>query len=58
MVISQGEIWWADVPVPIGSGSGYRRTIEVLQANSLNQSRIGTIVCVSISSGVDVVPGR
>ncbi|MGC9952230.1 MAG: type II toxin-antitoxin system PemK/MazF family toxin [Bryobacteraceae bacterium] len=29
MVISQGEIWWADLPAPAGSGPGFRRPVIV-----------------------------
>ena len=27
MVISQGEVWWADLPAPVGSGPGFRRPV-------------------------------
>jgi hypothetical protein len=27
MVIRRGQIWWADLPEPAGSGPGYRRHI-------------------------------
>ncbi len=60
MVISQGEIWWADMPVPIGSGPGYRRPVVVVQGDSLNQSRIGTIVCVPLTGNLrwELAPGN
>ena len=35
MVISQGEIWWADLPVPVGSGPGFRRPLVVVQGDAL-----------------------
>ena len=65
MVISQGEFWWADVPV----ATGYRLSVVVVQGDSSNQSRIRTTMCVPLTgnlrwefapilSGVDVVPGR
>jgi mRNA interferase MazF len=31
VVISQGEIWWADLPIPTGSGPGFRRPVVVVQ---------------------------
>ena len=52
MVISQGEIWWADLPSPTGSGPGFRRPVVVVQGDALNQSRIGTAVCVPLTSNL------
>ena len=52
MVISQGEIWWADMPDPTGSGPGYRRPVVVVQGDALNQSRISTVVCVPLTSNL------
>ena len=52
MVISQGEIWWADLGEPIGSAPGYRRPVLVAQGDALNRSRIATIVCVPLTSNL------
>lgn len=52
MVISQGEIWWADLPVPAGSGPGFRRPVVVVQCDALNRSRIATVVCVPLTSNL------
>ena len=49
MVISQGDIWWADIGEPTGSEPGYRRPIIVVQGESLNRSRIATVVCVPLT---------
>ena len=49
MVISQGEVWWADLGEPAGSGPGYRRPVVVVQCDALNQSRIATVVCVPLT---------
>lgn len=51
-MISQGEIWWADIPAPIGSGPGFRRPVVVVQGDALNQSRIATAVCVPLTSNL------
>jgi mRNA interferase MazF len=48
--VAQGELWWADVPEPTGSGPGFRRPVVVVQGNSLNRSRIATVVCVPLTS--------
>jgi len=52
VVISQGEIWWADLPEPIGSGPGLRRPVVVMQGDALNRSRIATVVCVPLTSNL------
>src|SRR5271167_3997245 len=52
MVISQGDVWWADLPAPAGSGPGFRRSIVVVQGDALNRSRIATVVCVPLTSNL------
>ena len=52
MVISQGEIWWADLPGPRGSGPGFRRPVAVVQGDALNRSRLATAVCVPLTSNL------
>lgn len=52
MVISQGEIWWADLPEPTGSGPGFRRPVVVVQSDALNRSRIATVVCIPLTSNL------
>ncbi|OGV63492.1 MAG: mRNA interferase MazF2 [Lentisphaerae bacterium RIFOXYB12_FULL_65_16] len=52
MVISQGDIWWAAIPEPVGSGPGFRRPVVVVQGDSLNRSRIATILCVPLTSNL------
>lgn len=46
----RGEIWWADLPPPTGSGPGYRRPILILQSDSFNRSTIRTVVAAVLSS--------
>ena len=59
MVISQGEIWWADFP-PTGSGPGLPRPVVVVQCDAFNQSRIGTVVCIPLTSNLKwgLAPGN
>ena len=52
MVISQGEIWWADLPPPAGSGPGFRRPVVVVQGDALNRSRIATVVCIPLTTNL------
>ena len=60
MVISQGEIWWADLPAPSGSGPGFRRPVVIVQGDALNQSRIATAICVPLTSNLKwaLAPGN
>jgi mRNA interferase MazF len=60
MVISQGEIWWADLPLPAGSGPGFRRPVLIVQCDALNRSRIATAVCVPLTSNLKwaLAPGN
>jgi mRNA interferase MazF len=52
MVISQGEIWWADLPAPSGSGPGFRRPVVIVQSDAMNRSRIATTICVPLTSNL------
>lgn len=52
MVISQGDIWWADLPAPAGSGPGFRRPVVVVQGDALNRSRLDSVVCVPLTSNL------
>jgi mRNA interferase MazF len=52
VVISQGEIWWADLPQPIGSEPGFLRPVVVVQGDAFNRSRLLTAVCVVLTSNL------
>ncbi|MBI3455320.1 MAG: type II toxin-antitoxin system PemK/MazF family toxin [Candidatus Rokubacteria bacterium] len=52
MVISQGEVWWADLPEPSGSDPGFRRPVVVVQSDAFNRSRIATVLCVPLTSNL------
>lgn len=60
MVIQRGELWWANLPVPIGSGPGYRRPVVVIQSDRFNQSAIQTVVVALISKNLSLAkaPGN
>ena len=44
----------------MGSGPGFRRPVIVVQGNSLNRSRIATVICVPLTSNMvwSVAPGN
>ena len=46
----RGEIWWAMLPAPTGSGPGFRRPLLVVSADSFNRSRIATVIAAVITS--------
>ncbi len=50
--MQRGDIWWANLPEPAGSGPGYRRPVLVLQSDAFNQSRISTIVVLAITKNL------
>lgn len=60
MVISQGDVWWADLDPPKGSEAGYRRPVIVVQGNNFNHSQLATAVCVPLTGNLRVanVPGN
>ena len=60
VTIRQGDIWWADLPEPTGSGSGFRRPVLVVQGDSFNSSRIATVVCIPLTSNLNwaTAPGN
>ncbi|QDA56458.1 type II toxin-antitoxin system PemK/MazF family toxin [Thermomonas aquatica] len=50
--MKRGEIWWADIPNPVGSGPGYKRPVLVVQANPFNASRISTVIVATVTSNL------
>ena len=46
----RGEVWWADLPEPVGSEPGFRRPVLIVQADEFNRSRIRTVLAVAITS--------
>ena len=60
MVATQGDVCWADLPPPVGSGPGLRRPVLVVQGDAFNRSRIATVVVVPLTSNLSLVeaPGN
>ena len=50
--MKRGEIWWAYLPSPVGSGPGFRRPVLVIQANAFNSSKIATVIVAVITSNL------
>ena len=58
--MNRGEIWWATMPPPHGSETGYRRPVLIVQSDAFNSSRIRTVVAVVITTNTRVAgaPGN
>ncbi len=58
--LQQGDIIWLDLGDPIGSEPGFRRPAVVVQSDDFNRSRIGTVLCVPLTSNLNIaaVPGN
>ena len=56
----RGEIWWANLPDPVGSEPGYRRPVLLIQDDTFTQSRISTVIVVIITSNIQLAeaPGN
>jgi mRNA interferase MazF len=50
--VKRGEVWWATLPAPAGSGPGFRRPVLIIQANPFNDSRMATAVVAIITSNL------
>ena len=46
----RGEIWWASLGEPEGSGPGYRRPVLIVQSDEFNRSRISTVIVAVLTS--------
>ena len=58
--MKRGEIWWASMSNPKGSGPGYRRPVLIVQSNDFNESRINTVIVAVITSNINLAaaPGN
>jgi mRNA interferase MazF len=50
--VRRGDIWWASLGDPSGSGPGFRRPVLVVQANDFNESAIATTICAVLTSNL------
>jgi len=60
MVIQQGDVFWVDLPPPLGSEPGYRRPGVVIQNDLRNRSKLGTTVLCLLTTNLDLghAPGN
>ena len=50
--MKRGEVWWATLPPPSGSGPGFRRPVLLIQSDPYNESRISTAIVAVITSNL------
>ena len=48
----RGDVCWASIDDPQGSGPGFRRPVVVLQSDDFNQSTLRTTICAIVTSNV------
>jgi mRNA interferase MazF len=60
VVIRRGELWWADLGPPAGSGPGFRRPVLVMQSDAFNASAVRTAIVAVMTSnlGLAAAPGN
>ncbi len=52
MVIRQGDLYWLDLPAPLGSEPGFLRPYVVIQNDLVNESRIRTVIMLALTSNL------
>jgi len=52
VVAGQGDVFWASLADPTGSGPGFRRPVVVVQGDPFNASRLATVVVVPLTSNL------
>lgn len=50
MVIRRGQLWWADLGLPVGSEPGPRRPVVVLSSDRYNASGLRTVTAVPLTT--------
>jgi mRNA interferase MazF len=60
-MVSQGEVWVAQLPQPRGSEPGFKRPVIVVQGDNYNRSKKwGTVIVLPLTSNLDRegIPGN
>ena len=55
----RGDVFWVDLGEPLGSEPGYRRPVLVIQADVFNNSKLATVIVLSLTSNLNLenMPG-
>jgi mRNA interferase MazF len=59
-VIAQGDIWWAALPEPVGSGPGFDHPVVIVQGDTFNRSLLATVVVIPLTTNTRLaaMPGN
>lgn len=59
-MVKRGEVFWADLGEPHGSGPGKRRPVVVVQADAYNASRLATTIVATLTTNTALaaMPGN
>jgi mRNA interferase MazF len=52
MVMRRGEIWWGNLPDPVGSMAGYRRPVLIIQSDLFTASAIETVAVLALTTNL------
>jgi len=50
--VLRGELWWANLPDPVGSAPGCRRPVVIIQCDSFTDRRIASVIVAAITSNL------
>ena len=50
--MNRGEVWWASIAEPAGSGPGFRRPVLIVSDDTFNGSKIATVIAAVITSNL------
>ena len=50
--MQRGDIWWAELPIPVASEPGYRRPVLIIQSDEFNRSRIRTVIAAVLTTNL------
>ena len=50
--MERGEIWWANLAEPTGSGPGFRRPVLIVQSDAFNLGRIPTVIVAALTGNL------
>jgi mRNA interferase MazF len=51
-MVNRGEVWWASIAEPAGSGPGFRRPVLIVSDDTFNGSKIATVIAAVIRSNL------
>lgn len=59
-MIRRGDVWWADLPEPVGSEPGFSRPLLIVSGDTFNASRLHTVVGVMLTTSLHLTnaPGN